>query len=56
MERDLNFIQDTVYDSDGGSPTLIKMSSITELSQLKNSRDLVNILHIRNPFTKRLTY
>ena len=55
MGGDFNFIQDTVYDSDGGSPTL-KMSSITELSQLKNSRDLVYIWHIRNPFTKRFTY
>ena len=55
MGGDFNFIQDTVYDSDGRSPTL-KMSSITELSQLKNSRDLVDILRIRNPFTKRFTY
>ena len=55
MGGDFNFIQDTVYDSDGGSPTL-KMSSITELSQLKNSRDLLDIWHIRNPFTKRFTY
>ena len=55
MGGDFNFIQDTVYDSDGGSPTL-KISSITELSQLKNSRDLVDIWRIRNPFTERFTY
>ena len=55
MGGNFNFIQDTVYDSDGGSPTL-KMSSITELSQLKNSRDLVDIWRIRNPLTKRFTY
>ena len=55
MGGDLNIVQDTVYDSDGGSPTL-KMSSITELSQLQNSGDLVDIWRIRNPFAKRFTY
>ena len=55
MAGDFNFIQVTVYDSDGGSPTL-KMSSITEVSQLKNSRDFVDIWRIRNPFTKKFTY
>ena len=55
MGGDFNFIQDIVYDSDGGSSTL-KMSSITELSQLQNSRNLVDIWPIGNPFTKRFTY
>ena len=55
MGGDFNFIQDTVYDSNGGSPTL-KMSFITELSQLQNSRDLVDIWRIRNPFTNRFRY
>ena len=35
--EDFNFIQDTVHDSDGGSPSNPKMSSITEISQLQNS-------------------
>ena len=55
MGGNFNFIQHTVYDSDGGSLTL-KMSSITELSQLQTSRDLVDIWRIRNPFIKRCTY
>ena len=53
--RDFNFIQDPVYDADGGSPTL-KLSSIAHTAELKNSRDLVDIWHICNPFTKRFTF
>ena len=55
LGRDLNFIQDTVYDSDGGTPTL-KHSSIAELRHLQSQRDLVDIWRIRNPSVKRFTY
>ena len=52
---DLNFIQDTLYDSDSGTPTL-KHSSIAELCYLQSQRDLVDIWRIRNPSVKRFTY
>ena len=52
---DLNFIQDTLYDSDSGTPTL-KHSSIAELRYLQSQRDLVDIWRIRNPSVKRFTY
>ena len=52
---DFNFIQDPAYDADGGSLSL-KLSSIAHTAQLKNSKDLVDIWHILNPFTKRLTF
>ena len=52
---DLNFIQDTTYDSDGGTPTL-KHSSVAELRHLQSQRGLVDIWHIRNPSVKRFTY
>ena len=52
---DMNFIQDTLYDSDGGTPTL-KHSSIAELRYLQSWRDLVDIWCIRNPSVKRFTY
>ena len=51
----MNFIQDTVYDSDGGTPTL-KHSSIAELHYFQSQRDLVDIWRIRNPSVKRFTY
>lgn len=39
---DFNFIQDTVLDSDGSSPSL-NTSSIAKLVQLQDSRDLIDI-------------
>ena len=51
----MNFIQDTVYDSIGGTPTL-KHSSIAELRHLQSQRGLVDIWRIRNPSVKRFTY
>ena len=51
----MNFIPDTAYDSDGGTPTL-KDSSIAELRHLQSQRDLVDIWRIRNPSVKRFTY
>ena len=50
-----NFIQDTVLDSDGGSPSL-NTTSIAELAQLQDSRDLIDIWRIRNPHTRRFTF
>ena len=52
---DFNFIQDTVLDSDGGSPSL-NTTSIAELAQLQDSRDLIDIWRIRNPYTRRFTF
>ena len=52
---DLNFIQDTLYDSDGGTPTL-NHSSIAELHYHQSQRDLVDMWCIRNPSVKRFTY
>ena len=52
---DFNFIQDTVLDSDGGSPSL-NTASIAELAQLQDSRDLIDIWRIRNPYTRRFTF
>ena len=52
---DLNFIQDTMYDSDGGTPTL-RHSSIAELPHLQSQRDQVDIWRIRNPSVKKFTY
>ena len=49
---DFNFIQDIVLDSGGGSPSL-NPTSIAELAQLQDSRDLIDIWRIRNPYTKR---
>ena len=49
---DFNFIQDSVYGyADRGSPNLKLFST----AELKKSRDLVDIWHICNPFTKRFT-
>ena len=44
---DFNFIRDTVLDSDGGSPSL-NTTSIAELAQLQDSRNLIDIWRIRN--------
>ena len=52
---DFNFIQDTVLDSDGGSPSL-NTTSIAELAQLQDSRNLIDIWRIRNPYTRRFTF
>ena len=52
---DFNFIQGTVLDSDNGSPSL-NTTSIAELVQLQDSRDLIDIWRIRNPYTKRFTF
>ena len=52
---DFNFIQDSVYDADGGSP-LLKLLSIAEATELQNSLDLVDIWRIRNPCTNRYTF
>ena len=51
---DFSFIQDTVLDSDGGSPSM-NTTSIVQLVQLQNSRDLIDIWRIRNPYTQRFT-
>ena len=52
---DFNFIQDSVYDADGGSPRL-KLLSIAEATELQNSLDLVDIWRIRNLYTNRYTF
>ena len=52
---DFNFVQDSVYDADGGSPRL-KLLSIAESTELQNSLDLVDIWRIRNPYTNRYTF
>ena len=52
---DFNFIQDTFLDSDGCSPSL-NTTSIAELAQLQDSRDLIDIWRIRNPYTRRFTF
>ena len=55
LRGEFNFIQDPAYGADGGSPTS-KLSSIAHTAELNNSKDLVDIWRIRNPFTKRFTF
>ena len=50
-----NFIQDTVLDSDGGSPFL-STASIAKLVELQDSRDFNDISRIRNPYARRFTF
>ena len=52
---DFNFIQDPVYDADGGSPRL-KFLSIAESTELQNFLDLVDIWRIHNPHTNRYAF
>ena len=52
---DFNFIQNTVLDSDGGSPSL-NTTSNSELAQLQDSRDLIDIWRIQNPYTRRFMF
>ena len=52
---DVNFIQDTVLDSDGGKPSL-KTSSVAASVQMQNARDLVDTWRSHNPHVKQFTF
>ena len=56
MGEDFNLLQDINLNSDGAPPKPEYSSVSGAVAQLQNSRDLIDIWHLRFPHTRRYTF